>query len=1057
MKRKTTVITAFNKYGGYLLAGLVLWGLYRVSLYEFLLFHSLVEIFSIVIAFGIFALAWNSRRWLDNNTLLFLGIAYLFIGGLDLVHTLAYKGMGIFPAPWDGADLATQLWIGTRYLHALSLLVAPWFLKRRLHPRATLMGYAAITALLLVSIFTGLFPRCYIPGVGLTPFKQISEYVISLIFLGAIVPLVRQREAFNREVLRFLIFSIVLTAASELSFAFYSDVYGFLNLVGHYFKLAAFYFAYKAIIERGLAQPYNLLFRDLKGSQVALRKERDRAQQYLDIVGVILVALDREQRVTLINREGCRILGRPESEILGQRWFDTYVPAPMREETRDAFKQLMAGEITPVRTFENPVLTAEGEVRLIAWHNTVLTDDAGNITGTLSSGEDITERQEAIDQLAWESSVNATVAMLSKALISSSSLEEVSTLVLEHAQRVTGSRFGFVGYIDPASGHLISPTLTHDIWETCQVPDKTFVFDMFSGLWGWVLKHRRPLLTNAPEEDARSSGTPPGHIPIERFLGVPALFDEQLMGQVALANPERDYTAQDLAFVERLASLYALAVQRRRGEDALRRAKEEAEAANRAKSVFLANMSHELRTPLNAILGFSQLIANNVRLDATQQENLETVLRSGEHLLSLINDVLAMSKIEAGRVTLNEQSFDLHRLLQGLEEMFALRAEAKGLTLILDLAPDTPRYVHTDEGKLRQILMNLLGNAVKFTQEGGVTLRVGHKREASVQGAADGATADASAGTSPLTLCFEVEDTGAGIASEELTALFDPFVQTESGRASQEGTGLGLPICQQFVSLLGGELRVTSEVGKGSLFKFDIPARAVDAAEVASMAQRPRVVALAPGQPTYRLLVVEDRKTNRKLLTRLLKPLGFKVREATHGQEAINVWQQWNPHLIFMDLRMPVMNGYEATRRIKATAKGQATVIVALTASAFEEDRALVLSEGCDDFVSKPFRDQELFDVLERHLGVRFVYETEHPTAAADSVEAAPALRDALRALPARWRADLRRAVVRANFTQMLDLIADIHGQHPELADTLTELAQNFEYDRLAALIQDQA
>jgi PAS domain S-box-containing protein len=471
----------------------------------------------------------------------------------------------------------------------------------------------------------------------------------------------------------------------------------------------------------------------------------------------------------------------------------------------------------------------------------------------------------------------------------------------------------------------------------------------------------------------------------------------------------------------------------------LQEARREAEAANQAKSVFLANMSHELRTPLNAILGFTQLMDRDPNLTAAQQENLGIINRSGEHLLALINEVLEMSKIEAGRVTLEETSFDLYRLLDGLEEMFGLRARDKGLALSFERAENVPQYVRTDEGKLRQVLSNLLGNAVKFTQEGGVALRVralspSQERE---------------------TLHFEVEDTGPGIAPEELAVVFDPFVQATSGQQPQEGTGLGLSISRQYVRLMGGDLTVSSELGQGSLFKFDVQIGLADATEVQAAQPRRRVLGLEPNQPIYRLLVAEDKGTNRQLLVKLLEPLGFEVKEAVNGQEALEVWERWEPHLIWMDMRMPVMDGYEATRRIKATTKGQATVIIALTATAFEEDRERVLLEGCNDFVRKPFREDEIFDKLAEHLGVRFVYEEQAPPATAQLAEAQDVLTPAaLAALPTGWVADLQQATVKADLNLILTLVDQIRGENPALADALADLAQNFGYKEILTLIE---
>jgi CheY-like chemotaxis protein len=465
-------------------------------------------------------------------------------------------------------------------------------------------------------------------------------------------------------------------------------------------------------------------------------------------------------------------------------------------------------------------------------------------------------------------------------------------------------------------------------------------------------------------------------------------------------------------------------------------------------------MSHELRTPLNAILGFAQLMGRDANLNLNQQENLEIINRSGEHLLGLINEVLDLSKIEAGRMRLQEGSFDLYRLLDGVEEMFRMRAEKKGLELRSRRAADVPRYVWMDEGKLRQVLMNLLGNAVKFTEAGGVTLRVGAVPlgEEMAEG---------------FSLVFEVEDTGPGIDAGELETLFVPFEQTASGWQSQEGTGLGLAISQQYARLMNGELSVSSPVlpprgsgGPGSLFRLEVPAAVAHASAVDLEQPERRVVGLAPGQPVRRVLIVEDNWANRRLLVQLLEPLGFEVREAVNGEEAVEMWEEWSPHLILMDMRMPVMDGYEATRRIKATTKGQATVVVALTASALEEDRAVILSEGCDAFVRKPFREAELFAVFADLLGVRFQHE-DRPAVLPSRAGAPPrkgpptdALATAMVALPDDLVSELEKATVRGDLDKISSSIEKIGDEDGVLADALADLAQEFDHDAILALIE---
>jgi signal transduction histidine kinase/CheY-like chemotaxis protein len=407
----------------------------------------------------------------------------------------------------------------------------------------------------------------------------------------------------------------------------------------------------------------------------------------------------------------------------------------------------------------------------------------------------------------------------------------------------------------------------------------------------------------------------------------------------------------------------------------LNEAKQTAEAASRAKSAFLANMSHELRTPLNAILGLSQLMHYDGPLTPDQEENLEIINRSGEHLLSLINDVLDMSKIEAGRVTLNERDFDLYELLKTIEDMFRLKAADRGIQLSVHYLCDLPPYIRGDEGKLRQVLINLLGNAVKFTQSGWIMLSVGlANRVGGISG-----EPDYTLSPTPYTLNFAVEDTGPGIAPDELGQLFESFVQTSTGCESQQGTGLGLAISRKYVQLMGGEdLKVWSVVGEGTRFTFDIQVGLSEPFTPQSQRSQ-RVVGLQEGQPSYRILVVDDYQTNRQLLTKLLSPLGFEVREADNGKAAIVQWECWQPHLIWMDMQMPEMRGCEATRYIKSQPNGNRTVIIALTASVFEEERITVLAAGCDDFVRKPVADTLIFEKMAQHLGVQYCYAENLP------------------------------------------------------------------------------
>ncbi len=498
----------------------------------------------------------------------------------------------------------------------------------------------------------------------------------------------------------------------------------------------------------------------------------------------------------------------------------------------------------------------------------------------------------------------------------------------------------------------------------------------------------------------------------------------------------RDAQGQPSYFISHVQDL----TERKRAEEELSRAKEAAEAANRAKSQFLASMSHELRTPLGAILGFSELMTRDPDLTDGQRQSLAIINRSGEHLLDLINDVLDLAKIESGRTTLQEHAFDLHRVLADLADMFRLRAAAKGLELRMTVAADVPNQVLGDERKLRQTLINLLGNAVKFTAAGSVSLHVQRVGE-----------------EDPPRLRFTVQDTGQGITAADLERIFEPFMQGVNDGATPEGTGLGLPISREFARLMGGDLIVSSTgvAGQGSRFEMEIVLQQAQMTqEDGSPLAVPPIIGLEPDLGEHRLLVVDDDFDNRKLLADLLSGLGFAVETAENGQQAIEIWQAWQPHLIWMDIRMPVLDGHEAARRIKALATPPAPVIIAVTASIFEDDRALLLADGCDDFVRKPFYVADILERLARHLGLRLIYADKTTASAATpdwpQVHTAFDLSD----LPPAWIEQVRMAAVTANVAQLARLAQVIENVHPAQAAALRIWTESYDYRSILAAVE---
>jgi PAS domain S-box-containing protein len=476
--------------------------------------------------------------------------------------------------------------------------------------------------------------------------------------------------------------------------------------------------------------------------------------------------------------------------------------------------------------------------------------------------------------------------------------------------------------------------------------------------------------------------------------------------------------------------------QRKQSEAEILSARDAAEAANKAKSIFLANMSHELRTPLNAILGFSNLLRQDTSLTTTQSKNLSIINRSGAHLLTLINDILEMAKIESGRLQLDNAPFDLGLMVRDVTDMMNIRANEKGLQLLIDQSSAFPRYINGDEARLRQILINLTGNAVKFTQEGGVTIRLGSRKN------------------SHSHLLIEIEDSGMGISPEDQQRLFQPFVQLGKQAGDNKGTGLGLAITKQMVELMGGSISLQSTLGKGSLFRVDLPLSEVKDIDIATqvIAEQGDVVGLAPGQSLYRVLVVEDQIENQLLLTQLMERLGFEVKVADNGEEGVKEFQNWHPHLIWMDRRMPVMDGMEATKAIRNLPGGKEVKIVAVTASAFMEQRTEMLEAGMDDFVRKPYRISEIYDSLSKQLGVRYTYSAAQPNEEIST----PAILtgEMLAVLPPELRDELRESLESLNSERINAGLQKVATHDATLHKTLSHLVDNFNYPLILKALQ---
>ncbi len=513
----------------------------------------------------------------------------------------------------------------------------------------------------------------------------------------------------------------------------------------------------------------------------------------------------------------------------------------------------------------------------------------------------------------------------------------------------------------------------------------------------------------------------------------------QLVGQAFIKQPA-DWLGMSV-FVLTGTMISSMAEAMRRAQVRAKLAQEKAEAANKAKSVFLASMSHELRTPLNAILGFSRVLQDDARLSAEQRETLDIINRSGEHLLRLINDVLDMARIESGRTEPEYSPVDPRHLALDLIDLMRVQAEEKHVALRLDASAELPRFVLTDAAKLRQVILNLLGNATKFTPHGEIVLRLIASPDPT------------QTGPHGLRLAVEVEDTGIGIAAGDQARIFDPFVQV-SDIAMRKGTGLGLAITRQQVELLGGQITVDSAPGRGSRFRVELPVEGLDAEATAALAvERRKVVGLASGQPDFRILVVEDEMANWLLLKHLLEGIGFRqLRMAENGAAGLDAFRAWRPHLIWMDIRMPVMDGLEATHRIRALEGGQAVKIVAITASAFKDEHEEIMAAGMNDFIRKPYRVEEIVDCLVRHLGVRFVYaDAAIPNPAATSAALPP---EALANLSPALREELGTALLSLDGDRVADLVERVTAQSPTLGNWMKDRAARLDYTAMLHSLQ---
>lgn len=773
-------------------------------------------------------------------------------------------------------------------------------------------------------------------------------------------------------------------------------------------------------------------------AEMALRESEERFKAIFENAAIGIAQTDMHGNFVNMNIKFAEIIGYSRQELVGTPFMGITHPDDCKDN-RKTLEKMVTGDLDSL-SFEKRYIHKKG---YSVWVNIAVAAirKQNQPVYFIATIEDITSRKKAESSLQRERDFTSAILDTSGALI----------IVLDTQGRVVI----FNRKCEELTGYAFDEIRGLKFWDVLILPEeKEGVKKVFANLTIGFFPNNYENQWKTKSGEAKliawnNTGLVDDNEEVTYIIGTGIDITEKRKTEDALKRSE--------ATLRRLNEELEQRVEERTRE--LEMARHAAENANKAKSSFLANMSHELRTPLNAILGFSQLMTHDPELPDRQRKNLGTINRSGEHLLQLINNVLDIAKIESGHTSINMTFFDLHRLSEDMIGMFKLPATNKNINLRTFLSHDIPRYVSADEGKLRQILINIMANAVKFTEKGEISFSMSISREPSSERIKN--QAGLKSGMSYL--IFKVADTGAGMTKDEIEIIFMPFLQTSSGQAKAEGTGLGLSISRQFALLMGGDLYAESMgQGTGSTFTLEIPVDINNLPESSSEdAKNPGhsatdVIGRLPCAEKKKILIAEDVEVNRTLLFELLTHWEFEVNTSANGKEAYEKWKKWQPDLIFMDMRMPVMDGYEAIEKIRAETSIRQPFIIALTASTFEEQKLAILEKGANSFLSKPYREKEIAEQLEKYLGVRFIYDAafesiyDHDPRTGQTVSAMD-----LSAMTRDWLAKMAEAVADADATEIQKLADTIKTDYPDIAVWLQSCADDFDYEPIRAALEN--
>ena len=580
----------------------------------------------------------------------------------------------------------------------------------------------------------------------------------------------------------------------------------------------------------------------------------------------------------------------------------------------------------------------DGSVRYLRDRGFPVKDADGTVCRIVGISQDVTLKKVQELSLQREKATEHALTRLTEKLLTSKSIEEASKLIWNTARILTDSEKGFIGRLDSRSGHFQMYSFTAGQSKEVHLEGEPEKWGEQVEEWYGVLGKHSVLHENTCSSNQTQHQSIAGRVGLRSLLSAPVFIGDRFMGQICLADAEKGYDERDLRLAKRLASFFALTLQRNDYEKDIIESKLEAERANKAKSDFLAKMSHEIRTPMNAIMGMLNIALDSL-VDAEHRENLTTAVLAAENLMGIIDNILDLSKIEAGMMTLSETHFDLSALLAETMVLAKHQVKEKNIALSLDLAPDVPAFIKGDRTRLRQVLINILSNAVKFTEKGEVVLGVRNMPS-----------------LTELVLQFRVSDTGTGIPLDGHNKVFSKFVQLDDSTTRKfGGSGLGLAICKQLVELMGGDIWLESTLGQGSTFYFTIRCES-GLASLANLHPGPVFPDKNAGE-SLRVLVVDDNESNLKVAAALLRRLGHEPHVAESALAAFRHLRESRFDVVLMDLEMPDMDGLEATRGIRSGKAGEENVdipIIALTAHALAGFKERCLEAGMRDFLPKP-------------------------------------------------------------------------------------------------------